>query len=523
MLRKIFVVTGLLVLGVLIRTIYLGAVPAGIWTDEAYAGYHSWCLLNGGVDCWGYRFPMYFISVGGGMNALESYLMMPFVALMGLTPPAIRLPQAILGCLSLPIFYLLLKKMYGFKVGAVGLFILVVCPWHIMMCRWALESNLAPAFLLAGFYFFLLGCEKPKFLLLSALVYGLELYTYSATWVAVIPMLILMIAYGLWTKTIRFDGYFIGATVIYLVFLVPVVLFILVNTGHMEPIRTAHFSVPKLVYYRGGELWKGILADFLRFGKLMLTQKDHWVFNVVPGFGMYYMFSLPLMIFGVISAVRKAFSEKNAFSPTVLLLIWFAAAVCLCCVINARVHRVNIIHFCNLIFITLGVSYAAETWRQMRILLAVVYTISFLAFGYTYFNGWNRGPVREEFLSGFGEAIRSASKRDGDIYIAAASQGQTVFYEYMRTAFYMRIPADELRKNICFTNYPAPYLYASELGRYKFDGIMSDVPLDKKDIRRDNPAVPDKDTYIILSRDKERYIKAGYTIEVHDVVAVAYR
>ena len=195
---------------------YLGAVPSGIHEDEAYAGYHAWCLLNGGVDCWGYRFPMYFISCGGGMNALESYLMIPFVALMGLTPFAIRLPQAIIGCLSLPIFYLLLKKMYGPKAGVIGMFILAVCPWHIMMCRWALESNLAPAFLLAGFYLFLLGCEKPKFLLLSALVYGLELYTYSATWIAVIPMLILMVAYGLWTKKIRFNGYLIGSALIFL-------------------------------------------------------------------------------------------------------------------------------------------------------------------------------------------------------------------------------------------------------------------------------------------------------------------
>ncbi|MBP5092550.1 MAG: glycosyltransferase family 39 protein [Abditibacteriota bacterium] len=501
---------------------YLGAVPSGIHEDEAYAGYHAWCLLNGGVDCWGYRFPMYFISCGGGMNALESYLMIPFVALMGLTPFAIRLPQAIIGCLSLPIFYLLLKKMYGPKAGVIGMFILAVCPWHIMMCRWALESNLAPAFLLAGFYLFLLGCEKPKFLLLSALVYGLELYTYSATWIAVIPMLVLMTAYGLWTKKIRFDGYLMGAACIFLLFLLPVILFTLVNTGHIEPIRTAYFSVPKLVHYRGGEVAGRLLHKILHFGMVMIAQRDRYAYNGVPGFGMYYLFALPFVLLGLWLTIRKVFTAKKEFTTAAPLLIWFAAAVCLGCVVDAMVHRMNMIHFCNLILITLGVSYAAEAKREVGAALAIVYVVSFSAFTHAYFTTWNRGDVRKEFLSGFGEAIRSASReRKGDIYIAVGSQ--TAAYEYMRAAFYMGMPCDELRKNIRFANYPAPYLMASELGRYKFDRSMSMAVGDAADREGAEPGVPNRDTYIIFIEDKERYEKAGYTIEPHDMVAVAYR
>ncbi|MBP5737716.1 MAG: hypothetical protein J6X38_01345, partial [Abditibacteriota bacterium] len=77
--------------------------------------------------------------------------------------------------------------------------------------------------------------------------------------------------------------------------------------------------------------------------------------------------------------------------------------------------------------------------------------------------------------------------------------------------------------NIRFANYPAPYLMASELGRYRFDMSMSMAIGDVADRNGAEPGAPDKDTYIIFTSDRERYEKAGYTIEPHDMVAVAYR
>ena len=136
-------------LGIFLRCFMLTQLPAGLHQDEAFAGYEAWCLLNYGTDSHGYINPVYFISWGSGMNALYSYMSIPFVALFGLVPLATRLPQCIFGCLSLIVFYAILKKTNE-KMALSGLLLLAINPWHIMMSRWGLESNLVVFFILLG-------------------------------------------------------------------------------------------------------------------------------------------------------------------------------------------------------------------------------------------------------------------------------------------------------------------------------------------------------------------------------------
>lgn len=87
------------------------------------------------------------------MNALEIYFMIPFIRLLGLSTLSIRLPQLIISILSLIVVYVLSKKMFCPQIGLISLFLMSICPWHIMMSRLALESNLTPGFLILGLYF----------------------------------------------------------------------------------------------------------------------------------------------------------------------------------------------------------------------------------------------------------------------------------------------------------------------------------------------------------------------------------
>lgn len=85
----------LLLIGCAVRLVALSSLPCGLNQDEAYAGYNAWCLLHYGVDSAGYHNPVYMVAWGSGMNVLETYLMMPFVALLGPCTLAFRLPQAL--------------------------------------------------------------------------------------------------------------------------------------------------------------------------------------------------------------------------------------------------------------------------------------------------------------------------------------------------------------------------------------------------------------------------------------------
>ena len=115
---KIFYLAGLLFLvGCAARLVALTSLPNGLNQDEAYAGYNAWCILHYGVDSAGYRNPVYLNAWGSGMNVLETYLMIPFMALLGPTTLAMRLPQALVACLSLFCIYDLGKRTLGRGFG----------------------------------------------------------------------------------------------------------------------------------------------------------------------------------------------------------------------------------------------------------------------------------------------------------------------------------------------------------------------------------------------------------------------
>ena len=109
----------ILIIGVLARIIWIGQVPGGIHQDEAYSGYEAYSLLKTGMDSHGYVNPVYFISWGHGMNALYAYLTIPFIAIGGLSVYTIRIPQIILGCLTLPLFYLFVKKIANERLAVI--------------------------------------------------------------------------------------------------------------------------------------------------------------------------------------------------------------------------------------------------------------------------------------------------------------------------------------------------------------------------------------------------------------------
>lgn len=150
-----------LLIGILARTFMFGEVPGDINQDEAFAGYNAYTLLHYARDSYGYRLPVYLTAWGSGMNALESYLMIPFVALFGLKIWAIRLPMLLVGIFSLVAVYKIVLRFSNTKFALLALFLVAISPWHVMLSRWALESNLAPGFVLFGIFFFIWGLDKP--------------------------------------------------------------------------------------------------------------------------------------------------------------------------------------------------------------------------------------------------------------------------------------------------------------------------------------------------------------------------
>ena len=108
--RKMCIII-LILVGCMMRVIEIDKFPIGLNCDEVSSGYEAYAILNYGIDRNGNFLPVFLEAWGSGQNVLYSYLMMPFVKLFGLNIISTRLPMAIIGCVSLIIWYLLLKNI----------------------------------------------------------------------------------------------------------------------------------------------------------------------------------------------------------------------------------------------------------------------------------------------------------------------------------------------------------------------------------------------------------------------------
>src|SRR5271157_1877248 len=149
--RHNFIFFLILAFGIFARVWGFGKLPPGLNADEASIGVDAFSLLHYGIDRNGISFPVNFISWGSGQNALYGYLLIPFIAMGGLTPFIVRLPMLITGILTLPLVFFVAKRMLGNRYGLVAMFLVSISPWHIILSRWGLESNLLPFTFLLGF------------------------------------------------------------------------------------------------------------------------------------------------------------------------------------------------------------------------------------------------------------------------------------------------------------------------------------------------------------------------------------
>ena len=339
----------------------LSATPYGINQDEAYVGYEALSLLNYGFDSWGYAFPVYFIGWGSGMSILYSYILIPFFYLFGSSILVLRLPQALCGILACYIFYRVLRFFYKKREALIGFFIAGIAPWGIMYSRFGLDANLLPLFYLLGFYFYLRAFKNSSYILLSALFYGISMYTYVTGWIFVGITLLVQYGYFLYMRYSKIIAIkIVQALVVYGVIVFPLFLFLLVNGGYIDEIKTSFFSVPKLVYWRGNEIgYSNFGVKFQAFVRTFIFQNDTLRANCLPQFGMFYHLSLFFEIIGFGVLVKRAYIDlrdrKISFSFLVLMNIIIGVIYSM--TLYSNVNRLNFLWYFIIISIVMGILF----------------------------------------------------------------------------------------------------------------------------------------------------------------------
>lgn len=345
----------------------------------------------------------------------------PFIAIFGLTNLSIRIPQALFSIVTIIVFYFFCKKMGGVKRGLLGMLLLTIMPWHIMMSRWGLESNILPGMLLLGIMFAIYSLDNTKYLMGTMILLVLALYAYSAAW-AVMPIMVfgIILLMFLHNRKLFTDKYFWIGSSIFLILALPLILFVLINIGLLEEINTPIISIPRFDYFRGSEVSLSLsvmIENLLRTLKMLLLQDDGLAWNSLKPYGFYYLFSIPFIIVGIIVDICDIVSNKKI--KNCFVLIWFFAAFTLGMMISVNANRLNIIHITMIYYLTLGIEYILSHFNKRRLflttMLVCVYCASFFSFIIKYADEYN-SKFSLIFHSGLSEALAECDKYD-KVYI----------------------------------------------------------------------------------------------------------
>lgn len=458
------------ILGILLRCVYLGQVPGGYHRDEAYGAWNAFALFHDGIDSSGHSYPVYFEVWAHGQSALNTYLMLPFIALFGghVTPLAVRIPQAIVSVGTLAAVYVLLKKICSQKTATWGLFLLAICPWHVMMSRWGLDANLAPGFLIFGLCFFVLGMDKPPWLVASALCYGLSLYCYAVIWPVVPVILILQIAYGIWAGKIHWDRWLLLSGLILIMLALPLILFLGVNMGYLPELTFGPFSIYRMSEFRSGELAHSlsqIWDNIKQTGYLLKRQNVRQPYDLIMPYGFFYDLGRLFILLGVPVVILRTLNSfrKREFAWEWFLLVQLVGAGMVGCLVSVNMTQLNCLYIPLVLCEAVGVQWLIQTGKAfftkkrgektgrilgeaLTVVLAVAYLVNLAGFQKAYYTDYKElvsAWFQEEAHNAVKYALGQAAARNMDVSVNAGLKypnvllsTETTAREYLDTLVY---------------------------------------------------------------------------------------
>ncbi len=351
MKRPFFILGIVFIVGLLLRIICLGSAPTGFTPDEASQGYTAFSLLKTGKDEWGIPWPITSFRAFADYRApLQTYLMIPSIAIFGLNEFAVRFPSAIFGSLAIILLFFLAKALFPKqeKVAIFASLFLAISPWHLQFSRMALEANYASFFFTGGLLFFIKGLSKPRNLIWSSLFFGLDLYSYLAAKIF-IPLFILgiLIVYRDHLKQIK--PKFISIFLCVLAFFgTPIYLDSFFGPGNVrgKDLIITNFSKenlqeissiqylsplnkinPQITRILNNKLTFAVNSFYQNY--LSYLSPAFWFaesgreisYAIIPGTGLLYFWMIPMLIYGAYSLAKR--KDKTSL----IFLLWLLIGI----------------------------------------------------------------------------------------------------------------------------------------------------------------------------------------------------
>lgn len=170
----------ILLVGAFLRFYRLNVLPPGLFMDEAMNGLDAQTVWRNG------RFPIFF-PANNGREPLYIYLQAALLALLGENSFSLRLASAYTGILTIPLVYVLGRRLFGNTAVALWLGVtaaaaLATSYWHVSLSRLGFRTILLPFFVMLVLLWFWQGWQRRQWhwFVLAGVALGLSQYTYLA-------------------------------------------------------------------------------------------------------------------------------------------------------------------------------------------------------------------------------------------------------------------------------------------------------------------------------------------------------
>ena len=525
----------IIVIGFILRLYKTGLIPSGIHQDEASIGYEAYILSAFGIDRNGYHFPVYPITYGsGGGSPLMVYLTALMTKILGVSVFSLRFLPAFLGGFTLVVFFFLVRtlsaesvltteKGFGLQyvngeylwIPLISLTILTLCPWHIMLSRWSLDSNTTPFWVSLGLILFSFGIRDQRestsfnsisplfsasdrkksrllsagssranlFFVLSAIVYAMTMYSYGSATI-VIPIHLLIICIFCIKKGKMTPGQMILGILIFLIVSMPLIVFYIINLFNLPEIITPFFSIGHFTSSRSVFVKDGVLISiaqnlYTMLKNLTIGNSSEQILNYIPGFAPLYSFTFPAAIVGVIASFVRA---KRSEDIDVFMLSIFVPAILFGLFVEEDINRMVLVFLPWVYFTARGyiffinelVFMKKRSSEKIKLCLAVIlqsiaplmFMVASVVFIKTYFLSYN-SMSSDAFMDGYGNCCALSEKlvqEDKTIY----STYEHLSAPFMVALYYTKTAPSEFIQTVHYKDENAEFRIADSFGDFVF-------------------------------------------------------
>ncbi len=471
---------GVVVLASILRLWQLGKVPLSPDWDEASLGYNAYSIMQTGKDEYGKFLPVVLRSFDDYKPALYSYLIIPFIKLVGLNIYAVRLPAVIFGILAVLATFFLVKELFAnVKTALLASFFMAISPWHLQFSRIAFESSVGMAFNIFSVLSFMKGLKKPFYLLLSAVLMALNLYIYQSEKVFT-PIMVIILIFVFRKQLFSIPKkYLVSALIIGAIISLPIINFTFTDKSALARAKGVSIfadstsllkeNVQKIIEDKKNNDLIGLVLDNRRivFAKTVisgyLSHFDlNWLFitgdlarHHAPDMGLLYLWDIPFLFIGIFILFFGKFDRK----VKLLVFLWFLAAPIPASITSGVPHAVRTLNFLPTfqIFIAIGVLFAAQKISNIKIkYLISAFVFLFFIFNFLYY--LNQYFIQQNYFNasewqyGYENSITTVKKIENNYKKIVVSNQPPMDQSYIFFLFYLQYSSSLYQKEAQYSS-----------------------------------------------------------------------